>query len=105
MKFLILSKLIAGVPPPEDAAAFFKASQEYLDALLADGSLDCVYITPNGGGAAIANVVSHEELWEKTNAFPGAPYLKYEFYPLLDHTHFYSQLIGEADRAKQWGAV
>ena len=91
MKFLVFSKPVPGLPPPEDPDAFFKASAEYLDALLADGSLDCVYITPDGGGVGILNVESHEELWEKTAAFPGSPYIKYEFYPLLSHTHFYGK--------------
>jgi len=92
MKFLIISERVDRVPPPEDWRAFFKACKEHLNALLADGSLDCVYITPDGGGMAIANVGSHEELWERMEAFPGSPFLKHKFYPLLDHNHYYDTL-------------
>ena len=41
---------------------------------------------------AVMNVASHEELWEKVNAFPGTAYLQHEFYPLLSHTHYYSTM-------------
>ena len=92
-KFLIMSERVRGLPPPDDPGALFKASKEYLNALLADGSLDCVHITPDGDGVAIANVGSHEELWEMMDAYPGTPLLKYKFYPLLDHNHFYDKLV------------
>ena len=92
MKFLVLSKPIPGLPMPEDPVAFFKESTAYLDALLSDGTADCVYLTPDGGGMAVMNVASHEELWEKVDAFPGTRYLKHTFYPLLSHSHYYRTL-------------
>ncbi len=93
MKFLIVSERVYGLPPSEDPSALFKASKEYLNALLADGSLECLYITPDGGGMAIANVGSHEELWDMMDVYPAASFIKQKFYPLLDHNHFYDKLI------------
>jgi hypothetical protein len=93
MKFLIISKPFAGAPPRKDPVATFKAAKQYLNALLADGTLECVYVTPDGGGVAIANAESVEELWEKNEAYPLSQRLQSEFYPLLDHEHFYDTLI------------
>ena len=90
---MIVSNPVVGAPPPQDPIALFKACKEHLNARLADGTLDCVYVTPDGGGMSIVNVESNEELWEKTEAFPASPYLKHEFYPLLDHNYFYDKLV------------
>ena len=96
MKFLVLSKPVPGLPPPEDPEAFFKESNDYLDAMLKHGVADCVYITPDGGGMAVMDVESHEKLWEVVNAFPGTAYLKHSFYPLLSHSHYYDTMVPPA---------
>jgi hypothetical protein len=93
MKFLIISKPLAGAPPREDPVATLTAAKQYLNALLADGTLECLYITPDGGGVAIGDVESVEELWEKNSAYPLSQQLHSEFYPLLDHEHYYDTLI------------
>ena len=85
MKFLILSKPRAGAPAPENPLAVNQAAKEYLDAMLADGTLDCVYQFADGRGAmSIGNVDSHEELWEKLTAYPLSPFQEHKIHALVD---------------------
>jgi hypothetical protein len=98
VKFLIISK--PSGPLPEVPAAFFKACQEYLNARLADGTLDCMYVTPDNGGISIMSVDSHEELWEKVSAFPASPLLTHEYYPLLDHNHYYDRIAAASSETE-----
>ena len=95
MKFLILSKIPIGAPAADNPVALFQASKEYHNAAFADGSLDCVYsfVTGKGGGMAIANADSHEELWEKLSAYPWYPYMEFEVHPLVDENHLIDRTI------------
>ncbi len=93
MKFLVLLKRVVGAPGPENLLAAFQAAKEYLNAMLADGTLDCGYALPDGSGVAIGNFDSHEELWEKMSAFPFFPSMEYEVYPLLDVNYLWDKSI------------
>ena len=85
MKFLVLVKPRVGAPPLPDPIAALQAAKEYIDAMLADGSLDCIYQFTNGNqGVAVANADSAEELWENLTAYPFSPVQEYEVHPLAD---------------------
>jgi len=100
-KFLMISKRRAEAPRTEsqqDPVAFFQACKESLNAMLDDGTLDCVYVFPDGMACCIMNVGSHEELFSRKSAFPGSRFLEWDIYPLLDHNHFYDTIIGGLKR-------
>ena len=79
----------------ENPLAVFQAAHEYVKAALADGTLDCAYALPDGSGASIANVDSHEELWDVLSGYPFAALgrVGYEVYPLLDVNHSFGKSI------------
>lgn len=89
MKFLALSKRRPGPPPdPKVVIALSRASQEWIKAKLADGTLDCAYnVVPNANGyfgAAIANAHSNEEVYQQLTAYPFFLLTDFEVYPLSD---------------------
>ena len=83
MKFLVLSKYRTGQHPPE-SADLFQQTLDWISARLADGTLDCAYNLPAGGGVAIVNADSHEALTEVLSAYPLQPWTSYEVHPLSD---------------------
>lgn len=62
MKFLILLKPKASAPSIEDREAANRAAKTALEEWLADGTLDFSYQLLGGGGVAIANANTAEEL-------------------------------------------
>jgi muconolactone delta-isomerase len=94
MKFLILVKPHIGAPAPENPIAVYEAAKEYLNAMLADGTLDCVYQFVNGREAmSIGNADSHEEMWEKLTAYPLYPSQEYEVHALVDVNYAFDKSI------------
>jgi len=94
MKFLILVKGRVGAPPLPDPLAALQESKEYLDAMLADGRLDCIYQFVNGHQAVgVANADSAEELWENLTAYPFSPVQEYEVHPLADVNYVFDKGI------------
>jgi hypothetical protein len=89
MKFLMLSKLLLEVPPPEDFPGVIQAAKEYLNTAVAEGWLDCIYMYADGRQAVlIANADSHEELCDWLQANPAYPNWDYEIHPLVDLNHY-----------------
>jgi hypothetical protein len=89
MKFLILVDQRVGAPPLPDPIAAYEAASAYLEAMLADGRLDCVYNFADGRRAmGIANADSAAELWDALVEYPLSLVQTYEVHPLVgvDHT-------------------
>lgn len=94
MKFLVLTKSRVGASPLADPFAALKASKEYLDGMLADGSLDFVYQFASGHQAvAVVNAASTEEIWDKLTAYPLSPVQEYEVHPLADINYVFEKSI------------
>ena len=92
MKFLVLTKSRVGAPPLPDPIAALQASKEYLDVMLADGSLDFVYQFASGHQAvAVVNAETAEEMWEKLTAYPLSPVQVYEVHPLADINYVFEK--------------
>ena len=91
MKFLILVKPLPGAPRPEDPVAVLQAAREWINARLANGSVDCAYNVIGSkqgmGDVAIANADTHEALAELLLSFPQYPFVDLEILPLsgVDH--------------------
>jgi hypothetical protein len=84
MKFLILGKPKAGAPPIGDREAANRAAKAALEKWLADGVLDCSYQCVGGGGVAIANADTAEELLQAMWSY--ALYSQFEWHvePLVE---------------------
>jgi muconolactone delta-isomerase len=94
MKFLVLTKSLVGATPLPDPIAALQASKEYLDAMLADGSLDFVYQFASGDQAvAVVNADSAEEIWKKLTAYPLSPIQEYEVHPLADVNYVFEKSL------------
>jgi muconolactone delta-isomerase len=92
MKFLVFSKSRTGQNPPE-SVDLFQQTQDWMSARLADGTLDCAYNLPAGGGVAIVNADSHEALTEVLSSYPLQPWTSYEVHPLSDVKHVFDLAI------------
>jgi len=97
MKFLILTKPLPGAPKQENPVAVSRAGKEWINARLADGSVDCAYNVIGSkqgiGAVAIANADSHEALAELVLSFPAYPFFDLEILPLSDLNRFLEMVI------------
>jgi muconolactone delta-isomerase len=60
---------------------------------LTDGTFDCAYNLPAGGGVAIINADAHETLTELLSSDPPQPWVQYEVHPLSDIKHAFDLTI------------
>ncbi len=87
MKFLVVAEPREGVQAPENYRELIQATIKWFETKLADGSIDCVYQTIDGGGLAIVNADSHEALWEQIMSYPLGLLVNFGAEPLID-IHF-----------------
>ncbi len=84
MKYLVIQKPRRTTLPPEELAAIQQAAKEWLNAKLADGTIDCAYAFAAAGGVAIGNADSHEDLMRQIVESPLWPVSKFEVHALCD---------------------
>lgn len=84
MKFLILGKPKAGTQPSEGREATNKAAMAALEKWLADGTLDFSYQLVGGGGVAIANATTAEDLLRAMWSYPLYSQFEWHIEPLVD---------------------
>ena len=70
-----------------------RAAQEWLQAALDDGWIECCYAYPHGGGCSISEVDSHEELMDRLLDYPMSPFVDYEVTPLVELDAAFDKLI------------
>ena len=78
---------------PEQGVAIYEASRQWMEANLATGVVECHYVFPQGGGFAIVNADSHEELGDHLLSFPMYGILGWEIRPLCDWNAMYGKWI------------
>jgi hypothetical protein len=93
MKFLILGKPRSGAPAPEDREAANQASKAALEKWLADGTLDCSYQRVGGGGVAIANADTAEELLQAMWSYPLYAQFEWQVEPLVESVKAFELLL------------
>jgi len=97
MKYLIISKPISkpvGTPmSPDKAREAFKASQAYGNKFLEDGTHDCIYAFLGGGGFAITNADSADEVYKHLLNYPMYSSYIWEVKPLLDWNKTFDTVI------------
>ena len=84
MKFLVTVTRKDTPHPPEIRAELLAAQARWLKERVADGTLDCVYGFVEGGGVAIANAGSPEELNRVLLDQPVLPISDVHVRPLAD---------------------
>jgi muconolactone delta-isomerase len=93
MKFLVFARLRMGATWPDDALTLFQQTIDWINRRLTDGTFDCVYNLPAGGGVAIVNADAHEALTEVLSSYPLQPWVQYEVHPLSDIKHAFELTI------------
>lgn len=88
MKFLVMTTRRQNAPIPPDAIArILGAQREWFEEHLSDGTFDCVYGYPQGGGGVgIVNAGTTEELNELLTGSPLFPIADFEVRALTDVT-------------------
>lgn len=93
MKYLTIGKPGTMPIPPDQGAVLLQAGKDWIKAKLADGTLDCVYNFFGGGGIAIGNAESHEDVLRDLLEYPLYPFFTWEVKPLLDMDGSLNQYI------------
>jgi hypothetical protein len=84
MKYLIIAKPGTTQIPVEQGAALLQAGLSWIKAKLADGSIDSTYNFFGGGGFAIGNADSNEQMLANLLEYPLYPFFVWEVTPILD---------------------
>ena len=94
MKFLVVGTNRVSTSRLEDPLAAQKAAKAYIEEGLASGKFDCAYqFADGGGGMAIVNVGTAEELWEAIADYPMASLFDWEATPLADIIYVAKNMI------------
>ena len=93
MKYLITGKSGTTPIPREQGAVLLQAGLEWINAKLADGTIDAAYNIIGGGGTGIANAETHEEILALLLEYPLYPFFRWEITPLLDFEDSAKQYI------------
>lgn len=89
MKYLVIAKP-GPMPPPIEAV---RAAQEWLQGKLDDGTFECVYAYPQGGGLSIGENESVEQLMEQLMEYPLSPFVDYDVQPLVEMNPAFDRFI------------
>ena len=93
MKYLVIASSNSVPIPPEMAVNIYKAAIAWMDERIKNGKLDCSYVYVGGGGIAIANVNSQEELFDELLSYPLYSFFYWEVETLVDWKHAYKSVI------------
>jgi len=93
MKYLVIAKPGAIPIPPEQGEKLLQASKEWINGKLTDGSIDVTYNFFGGGGFAITNSDSHENVLKELLGYPMYPFFQWEVTPILDQEESFNQYI------------
>jgi muconolactone delta-isomerase len=84
MKFVVIVTPGDVPMPPGMIADLLAAQKDWLNARIADGTVEVGYAIVGGGGIGVVNVDSHEEMHELLVSSPGFAIANYEVRPLAD---------------------
>jgi hypothetical protein len=86
MKYLVMATPLPIPIPPE----LFEEARHWIGERIADRRFDCVYMLLGGGGVAIRNAESHEEVYEELLAYPLYGFFEWTIEPLVDWEHAFA---------------
>lgn len=93
MKFLIIAKPGGAPIAPDKAHETYKAAQTYGNNFLEDGTHDCAYAFFGGGGLAISNADTADEVYKNLIKYPMYPNFVWEVTPLLDWNETFGSIL------------
>lgn len=93
MKYLIVAKPGGEPVPPDKLLDAYKACQKYGNVFADDGTFDCIYAFYNGGGFAITNADSHDEVYKQLLSYPMYASFIWEVKPLLDWNKTFDTIL------------
>lgn len=93
MKYLVIANPRPVPIPPEQAIDLYKAAIVWTDERQKNGKIDCNYVFVGGGGLAIANTNSQEELFDELLSYPLYGFFDWEVTTLVDWKHGYNAVI------------
>ena len=98
MKFFILVNPLDDAPKLKDPLATNKAAKAFIEEMLASGQFECAYQFVTGGGIAIANIDSAEEMWQKLVEYPLYSQFDWEVEPLVDLNFVFEKAIARMEK-------
>jgi hypothetical protein len=101
MKFLIIMKPREALAP-HATTPVLQSAQEWLDARMADKTFDCLYTFTTGGGVAIANVDTTEQLMKLLYDFPQFGTMLTEVLPLTDYKEAYRTFMAHHEKFAEY---
>ena len=100
MKYLVVGRFEKNTPF-EKGEEINKASMEWTEKRLREGTIDCHYIfIDNRAGMVIQNTNSHEELSNDLMTFPMYQYFSWDIIPLCNWKQHYEIVINMYKKAK-----
>lgn len=93
MKYLVIANPRPIPIPPEQAIGLYQAASAWTDERLKNGKLEVNYGYPGGGGIAIANVNSPEELFDELLSYPLYGLFDWKIKVLVDLKHAFNSVI------------
>ena len=93
MKYLVIATPNQTLMPMDMAVNLYNAAMAWTDERLKNGKIDCTYIFAERGGFSIANVNSHEELFDELLSYPLYPFFEFEVTALVEWKHGYNSII------------
>jgi hypothetical protein len=95
MKYLVTAKSVRPTAAAAMTMALAQAAKEYINASVANGKMDCVYLfsTGDGTGFGIVNADSHERAAVIIMEHPAALLYEWEVQPLTDFNKGVDKLI------------
>jgi hypothetical protein len=84
VKFLVTCRPIPNPLSPERSVVLLRAAMDWIEARLADGSVEATYLFPNRGGVAIMEAESRAALMELLREYPAYPLYTWEVQILAD---------------------
>jgi hypothetical protein len=84
VKFLVTCCPVATPPPSGRSVPLLRAAMEWIEARLADGSVETTYLFPNRGGIAIMEAESRAALMELLLEYPAYSLYTWEVQILAD---------------------
>lgn len=99
MKYMVIVKP-GPMPPPVEV---IHQAREWIQARIADGTFECVYAFPEGGGLSIGEQGDADQLMEQLMEYPGSPFVSYEVRPLVEFNTAFDRLIPFAERMSGMG--
>ena len=93
MKYLVMATPLPIPIPPER----FQQARDWIGERINDQRFDCVYMFIGGGGVAISNAESHEQVYDELLAYPLYGFFDWSVEPLADWQHSFNTILSRLE--------